>query len=106
MKNYLKNIKIFGLTEDFKNIESDALLVFDGRYIKTKRRTYGDKVNNNFRDLNVPEDDIECEFFTVIYIDSLLVYNKKYYLQVILDNFGNKTVKKQMANYLDENLLL
>ena len=28
------------------------------------------------RGLNVPEDGIECESFTVIYIDSLLVYNK------------------------------
>ena len=47
---------------------------------------YGDKVYTNFRDLNVPEDDIECEFFTVISIDSLLVYENKYYLQVCLDN--------------------
>ena len=31
---------------------------------------------------NVPEHDIECESFTVISIDSLLVYSKKYYLQV------------------------
>ena len=47
-------------------------------------RTYGDKVYINFRGLNVPEDDIECESFTVISIDSLLIYDKKYYLQVYL----------------------
>ena len=52
----------------------------------------------------MPEDDIECESFTVISIDSLLVYNKKY-LQVYLDNCAYKTVNKQMPNYLDENLL-
>ena len=27
-------------------------------YIKTKIRTYGDEIYTNFRDLNVPEDDI------------------------------------------------
>ena len=32
------------------------------------------KFNTNFRGLNVPEDDIECESFIVISIDSLLVY--------------------------------
>ena len=37
----------------------------------------------NFRGLNVP-DDIECEFFTVISIDSLLAHKSKYYLNVYL----------------------
>ena len=30
-----------------------------------------------FSGLNVPEDEIECESFTVISIGSLLVYDKK-----------------------------
>ena len=60
------------------------------RYIKTKLRTYGTKVYTNFRGLNVPEDDIECESFTVISIDFLHVYKKKYYLQVYLDNCAYK----------------
>ena len=41
--------------------------------MKTKIRTYGNKVYTNFRDLNVPEDDIKCESFSVISIDSLPV---------------------------------
>ena len=53
----------------------DALQVYDGRYIKTKIRTYSDKVYTNFHSLNVPEDDVECESFTVISIYSLLVYD-------------------------------
>ena len=50
------------------------------------------------------EDDIECESFTVIYIDSLLVYNEKYYLQVFLNNCAYKFVNKQMTDYADENV--
>ena len=68
--------------EDLKNIELKALAVYDGRYIKTKIRTFDEKVYINFRGLNVTEDDIKCESFTVIFIDSILVYDKKYYLQV------------------------
>ena len=69
--------------EDLKNIKLNALLVYDDRYVKTKIRIYGDKVNTNFRGLNVPEDDIECESFTFISIDFLLFHENKYYLQVI-----------------------
>ena len=72
--------------------------------IKTKIRTSDDKVYTNFRDLNVPEDDIQCEYFKVISIDSLLAYNEKNYQQVFLDNFAYKIVNKKMTNYLDENL--
>ena len=50
------------------------------------------------------EDDIECESFTVISIDSLLVYDKKYYYLVYLNNCTFKTVNKKMTDYLDENL--
>ena len=52
----------------------------------------------------MPEDDIECECFTVISIVFLLVYESKHYLQVYLDNCVYKVVNKQMTDYLDENL--
>ena len=54
----------------------------------------------------MPENDIECESFTVISIDSLLLYENKYYLQVYLDNCVYKIVHKQMTDYLDENLMI
>ena len=61
--------------EDLKNIKLNALQLYDDRCTKTKIRTYGDKIYTNFRCLEVPEDDIYCESFTVISIDSLLARN-------------------------------
>ena len=61
-----------------KNIELITSPVCNDRYIETKVKTYSDKNYTNFHGLNVLEDDIECESFTVIFIDSLLVYDKKY----------------------------
>ena len=90
--------------EDLKYIKLNDLPVYDDRYIKAKIRTYGDKVYTNFRGLNVPEDDIECESFTVISIDSLLVHENKYYLHVYLDNCAYEIVNKQITDCLDENL--
>ena len=50
------------------------------------------------------KDDIECESFTVISIDSLILYKNKYYLQVHLDNCTYKIVNKQMTDYHNEKL--
>ena len=69
--------------------------MYDDRYIKTKIRTYSDKFYTNFRGLNVPDEDMECESFTVISIDSLVVYDNKYYLQIYLDNCAYKTVRNK-----------
>ena len=44
-----------------------TLSVYDDRYIKTKIRTYLDKVSTHFRGLYVREDDVEYESFTIIF---------------------------------------
>ena len=54
-----KDKAIQTLIGDLKNIEINALLAFDDRYIKTKIRTYYDKIYSNFRGLNDLEHDIE-----------------------------------------------
>ena len=51
----------------------------------------------------MPEDDIECEYFSVNAVDSLLVYWSKYYLQVYSDNCAYKIVDKWMIYYLGDN---
>ena len=90
--------------KDLKNIELNALPVYNDRYIKTEIKIYGDKIHTNFRSFNVPEIDIECGSFTVISIDSLLACVSKYYLQVYLDNCAYRIANKQMINYIDDNL--
>ena len=111
MSFHIKNEKllqkyktIWPKTKDLKIFELNAWPFYDDRYIKTKIRTYGDKVYTNFRGLNVPDDDIECESFTVISINSLLAFDEKYYLQVDLDNCAYKIINKQLTDYLDEHV--
>ena len=52
----------------------------------------------------MPKDDKEHKSFTFISIDSLLVYENKYYWQVYLNNCGYKTANEQMIYYLDKDL--
>ena len=73
---------------------------YDDRHRRTKIRRYGDDIYTNFRGLNVPEDGVDSKSFTVISIDSLLVYKNKYYLQVYLDNCAYKIVNTEMEDYL------
>ena len=86
--------------EDLKNVSLNTLPVYGDRYIKTKIRTYGDKMYTNFSGLNVPED------FTIISIDSLLICENKYYLQVYVDNCPYKVANTEMTDYLDDNLFV
>ena len=73
MRSYYQKCKaIWTKIEDLKNIKLKALPIYDDRYINTKIMTYGDKLYTNFRGLNVPEDDIECEclqsFLLILYM--------------------------------------
>ena len=61
-----------------KRIKFAKCYNYDDRYIKTKIRRYDDKFCTNFRGLNVPEDDVESESFTIISIDFLVGYQNKY----------------------------
>ena len=87
-----------------KKKKLNVLLVYDDKFIKPKEIMYGDKVYINIPGLNVPEYGVECESLTVISIDSLLVHENKYYLQVYLDNCAYKIANTEMVDYLDHNL--
>ena len=95
---------IWTIIEELKNIELNALPGYDNRYIKTKIRKYSGKVYNDFRGLNMPDDDTKFESFTIISIDFLLVWERKYYQQVCLNNCTYKITKKKSLVYLDDNL--
>ena len=47
--------------------------------------------------VTLSEDDIERKSFTVISIDSLLLYENKYYLKVYLDSCAYKLKKKDIT---------
>ena len=53
--------------------------------------------------MNVPEDVVECESFTISSIFSLLLSENKYYLQLYL-SCACKILYKQMIDYIDGNL--
>ena len=86
----LKRYKtIWTKIEEFINIDLNDLPDYDDRFIETIE-------NLNFCGLNRPEDDIKCETFRFNSINSWLVYENKYYMQVYLDNFAYKIVDRRI----------
>ena len=58
--------------EDIRNIELNATPVYDDRYT-AKVRTYSDKVYTNLHGLNALKDGVECESFTIIYTELIVL---------------------------------
>ena len=52
----------------------------------------------------MPEDGVEYEFFAIMYINSSLVYENKYFLQQYLDRFAYEIADKQMIYCLYEHI--
>ena len=52
----------------------------------------------------MPEDVVECECFMIIFLDSLIDYENKYYLPVYLDENIYRILDKEIINYLDDNI--
>ena len=57
-----------------------------------------------FAVLNVPDNGVDCEPFTIISTDSLLVRENNYYLQISLNNCAYNIAATKMPDYLGNNL--
>ena len=65
------------------NLEFDSKPVYDDndKYIKTKIKSYGDKVNRNFQDKKIPKENASCKCLSLAMLDSVIRVNKKYHPQ-------------------------
>ena len=68
------------------NIEFDSEPVYgDGdKYIKTKIKMYGDRVNTKFQGKKVPKEKASFKCLSLIMLDSVIRVNKKYYPETLL----------------------
>ena len=69
------------------NIKFDSETVYgdNGKYIKTKIKIYGDKVNRNFQGIKVPKENASYKCLSLIMLDSVIRVNKKYCPQTLLE---------------------
>ena len=87
-KNLLKKYtKIWERVSSLMNIEFDSEPVYgdNDKYIKTKIKSYGDKVNTNFEGNKIPKENALYKCLSLIVLDSVIRVNKKYYPQTLLE---------------------
>ena len=60
--------------------------MYNDRYIKTRVKTYNDRVYTKFQHNKISKDNEYCAHLSVILLDSIFVNsNKEYYPQIFLE---------------------
>ena len=74
-----KYTKIWGRGSSLigKGFTSDPVYGDSNKYIKTKIKSCGDKVNTNFQGKKVPKEKASYKFLSLIMLDSVIRANKK-----------------------------
>ena len=66
---------------------------------------YGDKVNTNFQGQEVPKENPSYKCISLM-LDSVIIVNKKYYPQTLLEERKYAIRKNKMANLINHDLSL
>ena len=97
--------KIWKKISNLLDIKFDSQPVYgDGdKYIKTKIKMYGDRVNTNLQGKTVPKENASYKCLSLIMLDTVIRANKKFYPQTLLEC---KYVirKNKMENLINNNL--
>ena len=86
------------------NFESKPICDGDNKYIKTKVKTYADRIITNFRRKKVPKENTPYKCLSIMMLDSVIKTNKKYYPQTFLEECKYVREKIKTENYIHEDL--
>ena len=81
--------------------ESKSVYGEDGKYIKTKIKTYASNIITNFHNKKMPKENAPCKCLSIIMIDSVIKAHKKHYPQTLLEEFKYTQEKIKIENYID-----
>ena len=103
LKNYTK---VWWRVSSFIGKEFDSELDSgdSNKYIKTKIKSYGDKVNTIFQGKKVSKENVSYKCLSLIMLDSNIRVNKNYYTQTLLEECKYKIKKNKMENLLNNDL--
>ena len=67
-----------------KEFDSEPVSGDNNKYINTKIKSYGDKINANFQGKEIPKENASYKSLSLSMIDSVIRVNKRYYSQALL----------------------
>ena len=98
--------KIWERVSSLMNIRFDSEPVYgdNDKYIKTKIKSYRDKVNTNFQGKKIPKENASYKCLSLIMLDSVIRANKKYYPQTLLEECKYEIKKNKIKNLINDDL--
>ena len=94
--------QIWGVIKNKLKIKFHSLPVYDKKYLKTKVREYDGVIKTNFLDNGIPKENMHYTCIACITIDSVMKMDKKYFLQVYLEECKYKI--KKMSRFINAEL--
>ena len=73
------------------------------KYLKTKIKSYGDKININFQNDEIPKG-FHCVFLSVMMLGSVFKMGKNYFPQVFLEECKYIVKEKKMRKFINDDL--
>ena len=101
-----KYSKIWEAMEGLMKITFESKPVYgeDGKYIKTKIKTYAGSIITNFHNKKMHKEKAQSKCLSIIMIDLVIKANKKYYPQTLLEECKYTQEKVKIENYVNEDL--
>ena len=98
--------KIWEKVNNLINIKFDSEPVYgdNDKYLKTKIKLYGDKININFQGKKIPNENASYKCLSLIMLDSVIKGNQKYYPQTLLEECKYVIKKNKMENLINDDL--
>ena len=106
-KQLLKSYnKIWEKDEKLLKIDFESKPAFgdDDKYPKTKIKIYADRMITNFHNKNIPKEKAQCKCLSIIMLGSVIIANKKYYAQTLLEEWIYVQEKIKIKNLIDDDL--
>ena len=86
------------------NFDSEPVYGDNDKYIKTKIRLHGDKINTNFQGKKIPKENASYKCLSLIMLDSVIRANEKYYPQTLSEECKYVITKNKMENLINDDL--
>ena len=84
-----------------KKLDSEPVYGDTDKYIKTKIKSYGDKINTKVK--KVPKENSSYKCLSFKMLDPVIKVNKKYYPQTLLEECKDETKNNKMENNINDD---
>ena len=103
---HLKYNEIWNKIKRILNVKFHSQPIYDYKYIKTKVKSFNNKINTLFSGDEIPKERIHYVCIPTICIDSALRIDKKSYPQVYLEQCNYKIKKRELISFIDNEVNL